>query len=132
MYLQASIQRKTNFFIYLCFLGRILQQIKKHLSWEVSFNITQNVFWFVYTCLQSSTFIYICLDSSSDLSTLVYIRLDLSSDSSLLVHICLHSCCVLPIFLEQIYWTKTIAEKYWDQSEHPRHFEQSQNRKVSE
>ena len=75
------------------FLGRNLQQIKEHPSWEISFNIKKSPFdsfTLVYIRRRLSTFLYIRLDSSSDSSTLVYIRLDPSSDSPTLVYICLH------------------------------------------
>ena len=41
-------------------------QIKEHLSWEASINMNNNKkIWFVYTCLDSSTLVYIGLDSSA-------------------------------------------------------------------
>ena len=40
-------------------------QIKEHLSWEASINVKKIFFWFVYTCLDLSTLVYIGLDSSA-------------------------------------------------------------------
>ena len=47
------LQCKTNFFIYLCFLGRNLLQVKEHTFWEASINI-KKVF---LIRLHSSTFV---------------------------------------------------------------------------
>ena len=87
------LQRKTNFFIHLCFWGRNPRQIKEHPSSEASLENKKSfsdLFTFVYTRLHFSTIFYIYLDSCSDLSsgssTVVYIRLDSSSDSSTLLY----------------------------------------------
>ena len=61
-------------------------QTKQHLSWEASINIKFFLIrlhssTFVYNSLHSSTIFCNCLDLSSDSSTLIYIRLDSSSDS---------------------------------------------------
>ena len=61
------LQFKTSSFIYLCFWGRNLRQIKEHPPLQASINIIKKVFLIP---LHSSTLVYIHLDSSSDSLTL--------------------------------------------------------------
>ena len=70
------LQCKTNFFIYLCFWGRNLGQIKEHPPLQASINIIKKVFLIP---LHSSTLVYIHLDSSSDSLTLVDVPLHSST-----------------------------------------------------
>ena len=69
------LQCKTNFLNHLSFWGRNLLQIKEHPPWEASINIQKKFYWFVCTCLHSSTLVYIHvvtrLHSSTDSSTFV-------------------------------------------------------------
>ena len=67
----ASTTMQNIFLDSLCFLGRNLLQIWEHPSSKASANNKKKLFWFVYTRLHSSTFIYIDLDSSTDSSTFV-------------------------------------------------------------
>ena len=111
-----------HFFVYV-FEGEIYGKLKNIHLRKPTLILKKSFFWFVYIRLHSSTFVYICLNSSSDCSTLIYIRLDLSGDSSTLVYIPLHRSTFVytrlhsssdsSVFLELICFLEFILPKIW-------------------
>ena len=55
------LQRKTTFFIHLCFWGKNRQQIEEHSLWEAFIVIKKSFFWFVLTRLHFSSDSPVCL-----------------------------------------------------------------------